>query len=591
MTTTHYPATTLCEAFQKSVRDGGDTVALRTADGGVSITWREYGVRVRRIAAGLAALGVARGDTVGLMLTNRPEFNLIDGAAMHLGAVPFSIYNTNAPAQIAYLFANAENRIIVCEAQFLSKVREAISGSKVEHVICVDADEPGTLTFADLEQGGDASFDFDAAWRAVSGDDVLTLIYTSGTTGNPKGVEITHTNVLYALAATTAITGDLTGGRALSYLPDAHLVNRIVAQYNAMYNRLTVTTLTDPKALLAVLGEVQPTLFVAVPMLWYKIKAALESTLTQQRGLRGTIAGWALEVGQRKARAEVAGEPIDLATRVQYAIADRLVLSEVRKKLGMSELSVAVSGAAPIAEEALIFVLGLGIRVSEAWGMSESTGLTTMNPPDAIRIGTVGLPAPGTDVVIADDGELLVRGPGVMRCYRNDPEKTADAVDADGWLHTGDIGTIDEDGYVKIVDRKKELIINSAGKNMSPSNIENALIVECPLIGSVVAIGDQRKYVSALIALDADAMAAFAAANGIENSAATLASDPRLQQVISDAVGDANAKLSRVEHIRAWTVLPTFWEPGGDELTPTMKPKRKPIAAKYASEIDAMYVS
>ena len=170
-------------------------------------------MRVRRIAAGLAALGVARGDTVGLMLTNRPEFNLIDGAAMHLGAVPFSIYNTNAPAQIAYLFANAENRIIVCEAQFLSKVREAISGSKVEHVICVDADEPGTLTFADLEQGGDASFDFDAAWRAVSGDDVLTLIYTSGTTGNPKGVEITHTNVLYALAATTAITGDLTGGR------------------------------------------------------------------------------------------------------------------------------------------------------------------------------------------------------------------------------------------------------------------------------------------------------------------------------------------------------------------------------------------
>ena len=368
-------------------------------------------------------------------------------------------------------------------------------------------------------------------------------------------------------------------------------MNRIVAQYNAMYNRLTVTTLTDPKALLAVLGEVQPTLFVAVPMLWYKIKAALESTLTQQSGPRGTIAGWALEVGQRKARAEVAGEPIDLATRVQYAIADRLVLSEVRKKLGMSELSVAVSGAAPIAEEALIFVLGLGIRVSEAWGMSESTGLTTMNPPDAIRIGTVGLPAPGTDVVIADDGELLVRGPGVMRCYRNDPEKTADAVDADGWLHTGDIGTIDEDGYVKIVDRKKELIINSAGKNMSPSNIENALIVECPLIGSVVAIGDQRKYVSALIALDADAMAAFAAANGIENSAATLASDPRLQQVISDAVGDANAKLSRVEHIRAWTVLPTFWEPGGDELTPTMKPKRKPIAAKYASEIDAMYVS
>lgn len=580
---------TLCHAFARSVAEGGDAIALRTADGSQAISWQEYDRRVRRIAAGLAALGVGKGDTVGLLLTNRPEFNLVDTAAMHLGAVAFSVYTTSAAEQVAYLFAHAENRVVVCEAQFLSMVREVAVGSAVEHIVCVDADVPSALTLQDLEGAGSDDFDFEASWRGVDGDDVVTLIYTSGTTGAPKGVELTHANVLYALEAATSITGPLTGGRSVSYLPDAHLVNRLVGHYAVLAYRLTVTTVADPKTLLGVLGDVQPTLFLAVPMLWYKIKTALEASVTEQQGVKGRLASWALDVGQRKARSEVGDGSWSRLDSVQHAVADRLVLSKVRRKLGMAELDVAVSGAAPIAEEALVFILGLGIRVSEGWGMSETTAMTTLNPPNAVRVGTVGLPAPGTEVQVAEDGELLVRGPGVMGGYRNDPTRTAEAVDADGWMHTGDIGSIDEDGYVRILDRKKELIINSAGKNMSPSNIENALVVACPLVGSAVAIGDNRPFVTALIALDADAATAYAAEHGLEPSAAVLAEDAGVRAAVAAGVEAANGRLSRVEHIRAWQVLPTFWAPGGDELTPTSKLRRKPIGAKYATEIEALY--
>ncbi|MCM3894380.1 long-chain fatty acid--CoA ligase [Gordonia sputi] len=582
---------TLCTHFQRRVVDHADRVAIRTADGTTSLTWAQYGQRVREVAAGLAALGVTRGDTVGVMLTNRPEFHIVDAAAMHLGAVTFSVYNTNAAAQIAYLFHNAEPSVVITETQFLERIVEAGDGSADLVVVDAPNDTAGVTTLAELiAVPAPADFDFDSAYKQVERSDVLTLIYTSGTTGNPKGVELTHANLLYQLEVITDVIGDLSDGRVISYLPDAHLINRWICQYAPMYFGITVTDLADTKHLVEALGEVHPTFFVAVPMLWYKIKGSIETTLDAEPGIKGALAAWALAAGKKKAAATVGGRRLGPRDTVAAAMADKLVLSKLRAKLGMDSLVAAVSGAAPVDVAALEFMLALGIPVMEAWGMSETSAVTTVNPVARPRYGSVGTAIPGTEVTLASDGEVMVRGGGVMRGYRNDPERTGQTLDADGWVHTGDIGTLDADGFLTIVDRKKELIINSGGKNMSPSNIEGALTAASPLIGSVVAIGDNRPYVSALITLDPDAVVAIAQKAGIVDARPeVLALHPTILDAIEDAVAQANSRLSRVEHIRAWQVLPTYWAPGGDELTPTMKLKRSPIAKKYADEIDALY--
>ncbi|GAA4817266.1 AMP-dependent synthetase/ligase [Nocardioides caeni] len=592
-------AASLCAHFQQQVASRGDQVAIRRPDGtdgsggeSAELTWQQYGDRVRTLAGGFAGLGVGRGDVVGMMLTNRPEFHVVDAAVMHLGGVGFSVYNTSAADQVAYLFTNAEPRIVVTEAQFLPRVLEAAAGTKVETIVCIDQQPAGTIGLDDVEASASDGFDFDATWQAVGRDDVLTLIYTSGTTGNPKGVELTHGNLLYQLEVVTDVVGDLTGGRVIAYLPDAHLINRWICQYAPMYFGSTVTDVDNPKTLVEVLGQVRPTFFVAVPMLWYKIKGAIEAKIAAEEGVKGALAQWALAVGQRRAAAIVAGRSVHPLDAVQYVVADRLVLAKVRASLGFDELTAAVSGAAPIDVAALEFMLALGVPVMEAWGMSETSAVTTVNPVGAPRYGSVGTAIPGTEVRLADDGEVLVRGGGVMRGYRNDPDRTAETLDADGWIHTGDIGTL-VDGYLSIVDRKKELIINSGGKNMSPSNIEGALKAASPLIGSAVAIGNDRPHVAALITLDPDAVAAFATKVGLAEpgpeSLAEVVAHPALQAAIGQAVEAANARLSRVESIRTWEVLASYWLPGGDELTPTMKLKRSPINDKYAAQIDALY--
>jgi long-chain acyl-CoA synthetase len=578
-------AASMCELFQATAAVHADQPALRTPGGATVITWRQYAQRVRAIAAGLAAIGVRRGDTVGIMLTNRPEFHLVDTAAFHLGATPFSIYNTNSVDQIAYLFSNAENTVVVCERQFLDKVFAAARGSRVTHVICVDGPAEDVTTLDALETGGDPGFDFEQVWRSVGPDDVLTLIYTSGTTGPPKAVELTHRNLLHSVAAGLEIF-DLTGGRLMSYLPDAHIANRWLSHYAAIASGATTTTVADAKDLVVALPETRPTAFLAVPALWYKIKAALERAVTEQRGPRRAVATWALKAGTDLVDARMAGTPPTRALRLRHAVADRVVLSKLRARIGLDRATIAVTGAAPIAPEALRFILALGIPVCEGWGMSEISALGTLTRPDDIRIGSVGRAARGVELAVAEDGELLVHGSTVMRGYRNDPERTAETVDEQGWLHTGDIGSIDVDGFVRVIDRKKELIINAAGKNMSPSNIENTVKVACPAIGSVIAVGDNRPYVVALITLDPDAAAGLSNAG---TSAKVLAADPDVLAAVEAGVLAANARLSRVEQIKRFTVLPTYWEPGGDELTPTLKLRRKPITTKYATEIDALY--
>ena len=582
---------TLCSSFQATAARFPHAVALRTPGDAMTVTWAEYSTRVRSIAEGFAALGIGRGDTVGIMLTNRPEFHLVDTAALHVGATPFSIYNSLAPEQITYLFANAANRVVVCEEQFVPALLAARAGSAVEHIVCVDGNPAGTITLAELEAMQATGFDFEASWRAVEPGDVLTIIYTSGTTGPPKGVELTHANLIAEIDGTSTMIPSDHSDRLVSYLPDAHVANRWGAHYTNMVTGIQITTLADLKQAITVLPEVRPTFFGAVPQVWYKLKAAIEAALEAEPNERKRkLAHWAIGTGRRVARLRSDRAPIPVGLRLQHALADRLVLSAVRKKMGLDEVKIAASGAAAISPDALEFILGLGIPCCEGWGMSELSALATINPLDDIRIGTVGKALPGVMLKIAEDGELLASGPLVMRGYRNDPDKTAETIDADGWLHTGDIATIDEDGYVRIVDRKKELIINAAGKNMSPSNIEGVVRVSCPLVGNAAVIGNDRPFVVALLTLDPDVSAAFAAKHHLpDSSPAALAKDPAVLAEIELGMKEANAKLSRVEQIKKYAVLPTFWEPGGDEITPTMKLKRKPIGDKYSAEIESLY--
>jgi long-subunit acyl-CoA synthetase (AMP-forming) len=583
---------TFCGAFQRTSAMEPDTVALRTPDDSTTVTWREYAERVRTIAAGLASLGVAHGDTVGLMMTNRPEFHVIDTGVLHTGATPFSIYNTLAPEQINHLFSNAGNKIVITERQFLPQLHAANVDACIEHFIVIDGEAEGAMTLADLEAAGDPSYDFEAAWRAVRPDDVLTLIYTSGTTGPPKGVELTHANLLAEMDALNDYYPLTHRDSVISYLPDAHIANRWGAHYSNLQHGIQIVTVADPKTLLAALTAVRPTYFGAVPAIWYKIKAGIEATLAAEPDAKKRkLATWAIGTGSEVARRRSDGRSIPPLLALQHGLADRLVLSRVRSKMGFDNVRICATGASAIAPDALVFMLGLGIPVIEVWGMSETSAVVTMNPPDAIRIGTVGKVVPGgTEIALAEDGELLVRGPLVMRGYRNEPQKTAEAVDAEGWMHTGDIATIDEDGYVRIVDRKKELIINASGKNMSPQNIEGAVKVACPMVMSVVAIGDDRPYITALLTLDPDACVAYAAKAGLaESSPEALADDPGVQAMLKAGIDAANAKLARVEQIKKFKVLTTSWEPGGLELTPTMKLKRKPIAEKYSAEIEALY--
>ncbi|MFE5707049.1 AMP-dependent synthetase/ligase [Rhodococcus koreensis] len=587
-------AQSLCAVFQATVTTCADQVALRTAEGDRTVSWRAYGEQVRQIAAGLAKLGVRRGDTVAIMLTNRPEFHLVDTAVMHLGATAFSIYNTFTPEQIAQLFASAHNQIVVTEAQFIDKIRQAGAVHPIGHIVCVDGTGPDTTSLDGLIAQGDSDFDFEARWRAVRREDLLALIFTSGTTGAPKGVELTHANVLFAVAAKVAHQQEVLGSdvteRVLSYLPDANLANRFAAHYVPMASGATVTDVRDGRTVLQVFQDVHPTTFMGVPMIWYRLKAMIDAAVAESDQPVRDQAASALSVSLNKVRRELAGQPVPARLAADHEVADRAVLGPLRRRFGIDHLGFATSGGAPISPEALEFFLALGVPVCEVYGLTESAASGIANHPNRIRIGTVGQPRPGVEVALAPDGELLLRSVGVMRGYRNDPVKTGEALDAEGWLHTGDVATIDADGYVTIVDRKKDMIINSSGKNLAPANIENAIKLECPLLGSVVAVGDGRPHIVALLILDPDQAGVFAETHAIEDRRpVALADDPRILAAIADGVARGNARLSRVEQVRAYTVLPTFWEANGEELTATTKVRRKLVHQKYAAQIDALY--
>jgi long-chain acyl-CoA synthetase len=588
MTTTERPAT-MCEAFQRTASIDPDAVALRTPGGTQTLTWREYAAQVRKVAAGLAGLGVRRGDTVSLMMANRIEFYPLEVGAQHIGATSFSVYNTLPAEQLTYLFDNAGTRVAICEEQYVDRIRA--SGTSIEHIVCIDGSPAGTISVDDLYAAAPEDFDFESTWRAVQPDDIVTLIYTSGTTGNPKGVEMTHTNLLFEGYALEAVLGVEFGDRITSFLPSAHIADRMTGLYTQEMFGTQVTVVSDGRAIAAALPDVRPTIWGAVPRVWEKLKAAIEFTVSHETDeAKRQALDWALSVAAKRAGALLAGEPMLDEVAAEWAKAEELVLSKLRERLGFGELRWALSGAAPIPKETLAFFTGIGIPISEIWGMSELSCVATASHPRDARLGTVGKLLPGLEGKIADDGEYLVRGPLVMKGYRREPEKTAEAIDADGWLHTGDIFDVDSEGYLRIVDRKKELIINAAGKNMSPANIENTILAACPMVGVMVAIGDGRPYNTALMVFDADSVGPYAAQHGLSDaSPAALAADPEVIARIAAGVAEGNAKLSRVEQIKRFRILPTLWEPGGDEITLTMKLKRRPIVTKYSTEIGELY--
>jgi long-subunit acyl-CoA synthetase (AMP-forming) len=585
---------TLCEAFQASVARCRDALALRTPGDAVEISWREYAAHVRALAAGLAAHGIGRGDTVASMLTNRPEAHLIDTAALHLGATPFSIYNTSSPEQIEYVLTDAACKLVVTERQFVERVLAVRAKlPALQYVFVVEGASAGTTDLEEMTAAADPAFDFDETWRAVTSDDVATLIYTSGTTGPPKGVELTHDNLVWTGKTWAEITDQPSDGRLMSYLPMAHLADRVVSHYLAMLTGACITCVADPKAAVPAVAEARPTLWLGVPRVWEKLKVSLEGRFAAEpsEDRRGATAR-AIAAGIERVRKEQAGEALPDELRRECELAEDEVFAGLREALGFDQGAFLLSGAAPLAMHVLEFFAALGLPINEGYGMTESSAVATMNREGARRLGTVGKPLPRVDATLADDGELLVRGRLVMRGYRNNPAKTAEAIDADGWLHTGDIAEIDGEGFVKIVDRKKELIINAAGKNMSPANIEAAIKAGSSLVGIAVTIGDARSYNTALIVLDPESARAFAERHGIESgSLEDLAADERVRAEIAAAIERANATLSRVEQIKKHTLMPGEWIPGGDELTPTLKLKRRPIAAKYAGAIEAMYAS
>ncbi len=584
-------AATMAQAFRMTAAERAGEVAIRTKGDEFSITWGELRERVDALAGGLAKLGVGRGDTVALMLSNRPEFHLGDLAAMMLGATPFSLYTTYTPEQIRYLMTDARAKVLICEQQFMPQVREARRElPNLEYVIVVDGQAPlGTLALADVE-GSNPGFDVGAAVAQIEPTDVLTLIYTSGTTGPPKGVQLIHRNLSALVESTMGMIDFPRDGRVISWLPAAHIAERNAHHYLPIVFGLQITCCDDPRQVLSYLPEVRPSWFFAVPRIWEKLKAGMEAMIAGQPEERRQELQTAIEAGVRKVRLEQAGEPVPDELAEQVAKADAEIFAGLREMLGLDQVEAINVGAAPTPVEVLEFFHAIGLPLAELWGMSETCGAGSVNPKEKIKLGTVGPAAPGVELKLDDDGEVLVRSDVVMIGYRNLPEKTSEAFTEDGWLRTGDIGSFDEDGYLTIVDRKKELIISAAGKNMSPANIEATIKSASPLIGQACCIGDSRPYNTALIVLDADFAPVWAGTQGIEDtSLESLAGDERTLAAIQEGVDAANAKLARVEQIKKFEIVRGDWLPGGDELTPTMKLKRKPIAEKYERTIDGMY--
>jgi long-chain acyl-CoA synthetase len=574
-------------------------------DGGEwqTITWNQTWELALTVASGFIALGLQPGERIGMMLPNCTEHVLSDLGAMHAGGVPVTFYATLAPEQIAYVAGNCDAVIAVLSGTGeLDRWRPVLDRLPSLRAIVVrdpaacPAGDDRFLTWdalLDLGRARQAERPAEVAGRvaAIRPSDPVTLLYTSGTTGNPKGVIITHASALYeVLAAEVAGTG-VKNVRWVSYLPLAHIAERMFTVYLAMANIGHIHFCHDAATqLVGTVGRVRPTAFFGVPRVWEKFQAGITALLNADpdEGKRAAVAA-AMDTGLRYVRSRQFGQQTPHALAAEFAVAEETVLGPIRQLLGMGEVQIAITAAAPLPPDVGDFFAGLGLRLLDVYGMTETTGAFTNNTPDAFKLGTVGRPSAGIEVRIAEDGEILARGPLNTPGYLNLPEQTADLIDADGWLHTGDVGAIDADGFVSVVDRKKELIITSGGENVSPAAVENLLVAH-PLIGQALAYGDRRPYLVAVLTLDSAVAPGWAKAHGVAaQSLAELAADPVVLAEVGRAVEAANSRLARVQQIKYWRLLPVEWTAESEELTPTLKLKRRVVHAKYADVIDALY--
>jgi long-chain acyl-CoA synthetase len=594
---------TVCGLLARTASEAAGEPAYsdEAGDGWRTLTWAQTHQRVTELAAGFAALGLEPGERVALMLPNRSEHVLADLAAVFAGGLGVTFYATLAAEQIAFVAGDCDARIAVlagaAELARWQPVLGQLPGLK--KIIILDAaacpaGEP-YLTWDAFAALGAERFAAEpglvaARVAAITPEDPAALLYTSGTTGNPKGVLLTHHNIIYEITAADSLGIVHRGVRWVSYLPLAHIAERMFSIYLPTFTAGHVHFCPDAAQLLRVVGKVRPTGFFGVPRVWEKVRAGIEAlfTLEQDEARRAAVAA-AMETGRRYVESCQYGHVTPPELAAEFEAADAAVLAPIRGLLGLAQADPVSSAAAPLPPDVAAFFSGLGMKILDIYGMTETTGAFTTNTQGAFRLGTVGQPYPGMEVRIAADGEILVRGPLCTPGYLNRPDLTADLIDPEGWLHTGDIGRLDDDNFLSVVDRKKELIITAGGENVAPAGIESLLVAH-PLIGQALAYGDRRKYVVALLTLDGEVAPAWARARGIEaGSLAGLAADPVVLAEVAAAVAAANERLARVQQVKRWELLPVEWTAETEELTPTLKLRRRIVHAKYADVLDTLY--
>lgn len=583
---------TLADLLSRAAELYGDRPAVRYKDGGkwVDRSFSEVLEIVRPLALGLTALGIEKGDRVSILGNTRPEWTYFDFAALSIGAIVVPIYQTNSPEECRYVLENSDAKVVVVEDdEQLQKIREVRAQlPQLEQVVLMTGSAEDAISSADLAAKGAAveAALWEQRYSAVTPADICTFIYTSGTTGPPKGCEISHGNyrsMLDMVKETSVIEDEEV---SYLYLPLAHSFALLIQLGSFDLGATIAYWERDPLQILPNLAELKPSYFPSVPRIFEKIYTAANSGMEKEGGLKKAIFDWSIGIGAKMREAERGGRRPGFLLSRSYAFADKRVLSKIRNLFG-GNLRLAVSGAAPINPEILRFFDAAGVLVLEGWGMTETSTAATISKPDEFKVGTIGKPFPGCEVRIADDGEILVKGPNVFQGYHKNEEATRETI-VDGWLHTGDIGEIDSDGFIKITGRKKDIIITAGGKNITPANLE-AEIKQQPLVSQCVVVGDRRPYLVALVTLDPEEAVAYAKEHGLPEDPAALASNPDVRAAIEAHVEKINQNFARVEQVKKVAILPHDLSQESGELTPTLKVKRAVVASKHEREIEALY--
>jgi long-chain acyl-CoA synthetase len=585
---------TIADLLPRAAQLYGSAPAIQFKDGEewVKRSFAEVEKTVRDLALGLVDLGVGKGDKVSILANTRPEWTYFDFAALSIGATVVPIYQTNSPEECQYVLENSDAKVVVVEDdEQMEKIRAVRDRLPLlEHVVRMTGAGEDAIALGDLAARGAGRdpAEWQQRWEEVSPDDICTFIYTSGTTGPPKGCVISHGNyraMLDMVNETSTIEGeDLT----YLYLPLAHSFALLIQLGSFDLGATIAYWERDPLKIMPNLAELSPTYFPSVPRIFEKIYTLATSSMEKEGGLKKAVFDWSIRTGGRMRKAERAGRKPGFLLRKQYEFADKKVLSKIRGLFG-GKLRLAVSGAAPISPEILRFFDAAGVLVLEGWGMTETSTAATISLPEDFKIGTIGKPFPGCKVKIAEDGEILVKGPNVFQGYYKNEEATRETI-VDGWLHTGDLGAIDADGFITITGRKKDIIITAGGKNITPANLE-AEIKQHPLVSQCVVVGDRRPYLVALVTLDPEEAVAYATEHGLPEDPAQLAADADVREAIEAHLAKVNEKFARVEQVKKIAILPHDLSQENGELTPTLKVKRAVVAQKHEPEIEKLYAS